>query len=207
MQALVMCGGAGTRLDAAVEKPLLEVGGEPMVDRVLGALAESRISEPVVAVSPQTPATHDHLHEREVACIETPGEGYVEDIGVALADDRLERPVLTVVADLPLLAPQVVNWALARHEGGALTVCVPVALKEALGVSVDTAMADPSATPDADTAAAHGGPALAPTGLNVVGKSSAETVAVSWDARLAVNVNYRADAAVADSLAGVADGP
>ncbi|WP_336134635.1 NTP transferase domain-containing protein [Natronomonas amylolytica] len=184
-----MCGGQGTRLDRG-EKPLFEVGGRPMVDRVLAALRESRIETVHAVTSPHAPETAEHLDGR-VPRIETAGEGYVEDLTAALED--VELPVLTVVADLPLLTGEVVDEALDAHEAGPLTVCVPTSLKDVLGVS-------------ADTTRAHGGHELAPTGLNVVGADDGadETLHISYDARLAVNVNRPADAAVAEVLA---DGP
>lgn len=201
-----MCGGRGTRLDADVEKPLFEVADRPMIDRVLAALAGSRVERVYPVVSPHVPDTHEHLadHPEVDALVETAGEGYVADLGTALVDDRIERPVLTVVADLPLLAPALVDLALDRYDGRDLTVLVPTALKRALDVS-------------ADPARAHGGRELAATGLNVVGvgepdandvrehdnviEEETEVLVVSYDARLAVNVNRLADATVAEMLA------
>jgi adenosylcobinamide-phosphate guanylyltransferase len=140
------------------------------------------------AVSPHTPDTHAHLASMEhVTCIETPGEGYVADIGVAL--DALSAPVVTSAADLPLLAPEHVSRTVEAHrdaDGASVTVCVPTTLKEELGVS-------------ADTTRAHGGRELAPTGVNVVGTENEELM-TTYDARLAVNVNRLADAAVAEAL-------
>jgi adenosylcobinamide-phosphate guanylyltransferase len=181
-----MCGGRGTRLDRG-EKPLFEIAGEPMVDHVLEALAESRIDTVHAVTSPHVPETTAHLGGR-VPLIEAPGEGYIEDLGTAL--ETVEEPVLTVVSDLPLLASEVVDRTLDAHESGSLTVCVPTHLKEALGVS-------------AETTRAHGGRECSPTGLNIVG-GDAETVQLSYDARLAVNVNRPEDAKLAEVLA---DGP
>ena len=185
-----MCGGRGSRLEAAVEKPLFEIGGVPMVDRVLDALGASEIETICAAVSPHAPDTREHLHERECVVIETPGDGYVSDLGVALDDERLGRPVLTCVADLPLLAAETVDDALdTRADRGvdSLTVAVPVSLKRALDVSVDTTMS-------------HDGREVAPVGLNVVGAGERDDVALTYDARLAVNVNRPSDAAVAERL-------
>lgn len=195
-----MCGGRGTRLDRG-EKPLFEVAGEPMVDRVRRALEASRVDAVHAVTSPHAPETAAHLDGR-LPTIETGGDGYVADLGTAL--EAVEPPVLTVVSDLPLLTGDVVDRVLDAYEierraaGSSLTVCVPTALKEALGVSVDTTRA-------------HGGHELSPTGLNVVGDgrseaspSDEETIHVSYDARLAVNVNRPEDAAVAEVLA---DGP
>ncbi|MCQ4332584.1 NTP transferase domain-containing protein [Natronomonas sp. F2-12] len=184
-----MCGGAGTRLDRG-EKPLVSVGDEPMLARVLGALEASRTEAVVAATSPRTPETTRWLEDRDgVAVIETAGEGYVADLTSAL--EHVGRPVLTVAADLPLLDRGIVDRTIEAYGSGALTVCVPAALKRQLGVSVDSTRR-------------HGGRELAATGLNVVGADEAETVRVSYDARLAVNVNRPHDAVVAGALAGAA---
>jgi adenosylcobinamide-phosphate guanylyltransferase len=188
MDALVLCGGRGTRLDAPVEKPLYEVAGAPMIDRVLAALRESRVDDVRAVTAPHAPDTREHVRDRGVDTIDADGEGYVADLTYAL-EVHGQRPVLSVVSDLPLLAPAHVYRALHAHDAGALTVCVPTALKEALDVSPGTTRA-------------HGGRELAPAGLNVVDESDAETLHVTWDARLAVNVNYAGDAAVAEVLAG-----
>ncbi|EMA53228.1 MULTISPECIES: NTP transferase domain-containing protein [Halococcus] len=194
-----MCGGRGTRLDAGTEKPLYEIGGRPMVDRVIGALRASRVEAIHAVGSSNAPRTRDHLdpdrfdatrdetrrHDPPVeSFVEAPGEGYVADLAAAL--DSIDPPVLTVAADLPLLAGESVDRVLDAFDGDSLAVCVPVILKRALGVSVDTTME-------------HDGRTLAPTGINVVA-GDAETTLVSRDERLAVNVNRRADAQVAEAL-------
>lgn len=176
-----MCGGHGTRLDAPVEKPLFEVGGVPMVDRVLRALDDSDVDTVYGVTSPNAPETRDHL---PVPVVETPGEGYVADLEAALADDRLTTPVLTVAADLPLLDGPILNRVLDAHEGSSLAVLVPAELKRELGVSDDT-------TYERD------GRTVAPTGVNVVDQSGDDAL-VFADPRLAVNVNTRADARVAE---------
>jgi len=185
-----MCGGRGTRLDAAVEKPLYEVGGTPMVDRVCDALVASTVDSVYAAVSPHTPATRAHVRDRaDCTVVATPGEGYVADLTAVIDDERLAEPVLTCVADLPLLAPALVDETLAaarQRDGDSLTVAVPASLKDCLDVSADTTMR-------------HEGREVAPTGVNVVGSPS-DAVRLSHDARLAVNVNRTGDAMVAERL-------
>ncbi|WP_227132659.1 NTP transferase domain-containing protein [Halorubellus salinus] len=183
-----MCGGRGTRLDADVEKPLFAVGGRAMVDRVVDALAAADgVDDVHAAVSPRTPRTREHLAAREdVAIVDTPGDGYVADLDAAL--DVVGRPAVTAAADLPLLAPEHVDRALAAREDatdptGSLSVYVPVSLKERLGASIDTAF-----------------DGLAPTGLNIVAPGG-ENMHASYDARLAVNVNRLGDADLAAALA------
>ncbi|WP_323675245.1 NTP transferase domain-containing protein [Halorubellus sp. PRR65] len=188
-----MCGGVGSRLDVDVEKPLFAVAGRAMVDRVVDALdAADGVDCAYAAVSPATRRTREHLAAHaDVAVVDTPGDGYVADLDVAL--DAVGRPAVTVAADLPLLAPEHVDRALAARDrasdpAGSLSVCVPVALKERLGASVDTAV-----------------DGLAPTGLNIVG-TGGDTMHTSYDARLAVNVNRLEDADLAAALAP-RDGP
>lgn len=178
-----MCGGKGTRLGSGIEKPLFEVGGRAMVDRVLDALAGSRVDSTYAVVSPHAPATRERLADRPR--IDAPGEGYVADLEFALDGSHVDTPVLTVAADLPLLGSDTVNAVLDAYGTGSLAVCVPASLKRGLGVSVD-------ATFERD------GRELTPTGVNVVDERGDETY-VTEDDRLAVNVNRKRDAAVAEA--------
>jgi adenosylcobinamide-phosphate guanylyltransferase len=185
MDALVMCGGQGSRLDAPVEKPLFEVGGVPMAEHVRAALADSSVDTVYGVPAPQTPETRAFLESRSVPCIETAGEGYVSDLQTAL--DAVSRPVVTVAADLPLLDGPVVDRVISQFEGRSRAVAVPAALKDTLGVSYDRSFED-------------GGRRLVPAGLNVVGSTDEDLTHCSYDARVAVNVNRLSDAAVAETL-------
>jgi len=174
-----MCGGRGTRLDSDAEKPLFRTAGRPLVDYVRDALAESRVDTTHAVVSPHAPETRAHV-EDALPVVVTPGEGYVADLSTAL--EAVETPVLTVAADLPLLDGEVVDTVLDAADGST-SVRVPAALKEALGASVD------------------GEGAWVPTGVNVVADDE-DAAFRSYDARLAVNVNRRSDAALAERLLG-----
>jgi len=188
VDALLICGGKGTRLDSDAEKPLFEVGGRPMLDRVADALAAGAIGTTYAVTSPHAPDTAAHASDTlGLSTIETPGEGYVADLDAALDADPVDPPVLTVASDLPLLDGDAVDAVLRAYEpldGGALTVCVPAALKEQLGVSSEAEF-----------------DGLAPTGVNVVaGEDDSDTMHTTYDARLAVNVNRRTDARIAEAL-------
>ncbi|MCL9814486.1 NTP transferase domain-containing protein [Natranaeroarchaeum aerophilus] len=208
-----MCGGEGTRLADSLgrdapEKPMYPIDGRPMVDRVLDALEASEVDQVHAAVSPATPETRGHIAER-VSVIETPGKGYVTDLSTAL--DNIDRPVLTVAADLPLLTGCVVDSMLSAYaaigiDGGSMTVAVPATRKDRLGVSADTVMER-----DAMTAELIDGRAdseempdrIAPTGLNVVGAptdTNTDTMYLTDDERLVVNVNRARDARIAEAL-------
>ena len=178
---LVMCGGEGSRLRPAVgdtEKPLVAVGGEPMIDRVVDALRASSLSTITAAVSPATPETAAYVAEIDgVERVETAGAGYVADLDDALAG--LEGPTVTVAADLPLLTADHVDRAVTAAGGDSLSVCVPASIPEKLGLSAE---------PTFD----HAGETVVPTGLNIVGDDNERTAV--WQApRLAFNINRPAD--------------
>jgi len=110
LTAIVMAGGKGKRLSLELEKPLLLIGGKPMIQRVIEALSASpSIGEIVAAVSPHTPRTRDYLlFIGEVTVLETSGIGYHEDMKEAIS--RLgAKPFLVTSADLPFLSPAIVE--------------------------------------------------------------------------------------------------
>lgn len=201
LPAIVLCGGQGRRLGGTVEKPLVEVDGEPMVDRVIQALRTAKAVDRIhLVASPAVPNTLAHLGKRAdsgkqanskadgLVVYEGAGDGYVADLDAAL--DRTGTPALTVAADLPLLTATAVEAAVERASGESLSVCVPVGLKLELGISAETTF---------DQA----GLEVAPTGVNVVGETS-DQVWVVDDESLAVNVNRPRDLAVAREMAASA---
>ncbi len=155
--AVVMAGGKGTRMKSSEEKPLLRVGGKPIIDRVIQALLNSRyISNIVVAVSDFTPKTARHIASLPVKVVLTPGKGYVSDLAYVVKMLDL-RTVMTVAADLPLLTSELVdNIAECYHGCGkpALAVAVPVETKQKLGMSLEYAFD-------------FGGKSVVPAGINL----------------------------------------
>ncbi len=155
--ALVMAGGKGTRMTLSVEKPLLLVGGTPVIDFVLDALKNAKsVKSVVVAVSRHTPETARHLRKLGVSVVETPGLEYVSDMGYAVKALGMQT-VLTVAADLPLLTAEVVDDVLERYFScgkSALAVAVPLETKEKLGMSIGYAFQ-------------HGDTQVVPAGINV----------------------------------------
>ncbi len=107
-----MCGGKATRMmmqQAGTEKPLLKVGGVPMIERVISALAGSnRFGRIIAAVSANTPETKEFLKSEGIEIIETAGEGYPQDLSRLLSKVKPER-VMVVPADIPLLDAQAIR--------------------------------------------------------------------------------------------------
>src|SRR5208337_3245954 len=107
-----MAGGKATRMASEFEKPLVEVGGKPMLLLVVEALKKSKnIDRIVVAISPNTPKTGLVAREIGVEVMETRGLGYEEDMKFAIKQRKL-RDVMVVSADLPLLTPLLVDRAI-----------------------------------------------------------------------------------------------
>jgi adenosylcobinamide-phosphate guanylyltransferase len=93
-------------MHSETEKPLLAVGGEILIERVISALSGSRkFSRIFAGVSPNAPKTKNFLESRGLVdgIIETPGAGYSRDLPFLLLKLRPEK-VLVVPADLPLLS-------------------------------------------------------------------------------------------------------
>lgn len=203
MEALLMCGGRGTRLGGVVEKPLVDVAGRAMIGRVIDALEASGVERVHAVVSADAPATHRWLLDRvrtgsgrPLEIIETSGDGYVADIQAAVSE--VPTPALSVCADLPLLTGTIVDRVVASGNNAALSVYVPVATKRRLGVSIDISM-----TID--------GERVAPAGINLLGtpeeqrRSDTDPRADSLVLRspqLAVNANRPRDLQIAEALLG-----
>lgn len=138
LTALVMAGGKSTRMMLSEEKPLLIVGGKPVIEHVLAALKKSKkVSSIVVAVSDYTPKTAQLMYQLKVTVIKTPGKGYVSDMGYAVRTLGLQN-VLAIGADFPLITAEVVDSIIGSYEGcgkPALSVVVPVETKKQMGLS------------------------------------------------------------------------
>lgn len=135
--ALVMAGGKGSRMALAEEKPLLIVGGKPVIEHVLAALESAKkVQGIVVAVSDYTPKTAKHLAKFPVKVVKTPGKEYVYDMGYAVKALKLQT-VLALAADLPLITGEIIDKVVRLYEKcgkPALTVTVPMIAKTKLGL-------------------------------------------------------------------------
>jgi adenosylcobinamide-phosphate guanylyltransferase len=191
-----MAGGKGTRIGLSEEKPLLKVGGKPMIEHVLTALKNTgKINEIHVAVSKHTPRTAKFLKKFQVKILETPGEGYVSDLRYAVRMLKLET-VLTISADLPLVTGGIIDLIIERYtkcHKPALTVMVPLETKKRLGLQAEYILED-------------GCRLLVPAGINVIdgrrideGELDEEILVIDEE-EVAVNVNTPQDLRVAKSL-------
>jgi len=196
MIALVMAGGEGTRMKLREEKPLLKVGGRPMIGHVVNALKNAgKVDEIVVAVSHHTPKTAKMVRAFSVRVLKTPGKDYVSDMQYAVKKLKLSR-VLTVSADLPLITVEVIDEVVEYYEHcgkPALVVAVPVETRERLGL-------------EADYAFEAKGRRLVPSGINVINGGRIDDVKLEEEVfivdreEIAVNVNTVGDLKIARRL-------
>jgi adenosylcobinamide-phosphate guanylyltransferase len=135
-----MAGGKGTRMTVSEEKPLLRVGGKPVIEYVLKALENARkVDSIVVAVSDYTPKTAELMAEYPVTVVKTPGREYVFDLGYTVKALKLQT-VMAVAADLPLIKGEIIDAIIEHYERcgkPALAVVVPMETKEKLGMAGD----------------------------------------------------------------------
>ena len=195
--ALIMAGGKGSRMAISEEKPLLKVGGKPVILYVLTALREARkVDSIVVAVSDRTPLTARLMNEFPVTVINTPGKEYVSDMGYAIKKLKL-KTVLAIGADLPLITGELIDTILERYRlcrKSALTVVVPKGLKRKLGMSTEYAFEIDSNR------------IVVPAGINVIdGKEidkeeMEQEICLLDDKRIAVNVNTQQELEMAENL-------
>ncbi len=194
-----MAGGAATRM-GGLEKPVVMLGGRPMIAYVIDALAASRnIGNIYIAVSGRVPQTVEYVRttyagDDRVSAVMTPGAGYVEDTAYAVDALGILRPFLVISSDVPLATPAVIDEAIGRYGASGC---------EALSVRVDASCVPPELAPD--TILEDDGIKNVPAAINIVdgrhmGRYQKEAILIVRDGRLAANVNYRKDLAYCEKI-------
>ena len=194
--AVVMAGGKGSRMELSEEKPMLSVGGKPVIEHVLASLLNAvRVDSVVVAVSGRTPKTASFARKFPVKVVETPGKGYIPDMQYVVRQLNLGT-VLAIVSDLPLITSAVIDDVLEQYElcgKPALTVAVPIQTKAKLGAGAEYAFEAENKT-------------VVPTGINVIdgrridGGWMDQKVYILDKEEVAVNVNTAQELLVAERL-------
>ena len=183
--ALVMAGGKATRMNSGTEKPLLEVGGKPMIQHVVDALRQSKtVDRIIVAVSASTPETARMARRLKIEVLQTPGDGYISDMKYVIKRLGL-HDVLIVSADLPLITSEIVHQAVERYASQgkpSLAVMTPIDVYGRL-------------CPTPDYVFEVDGERLVPIGVNIIDGTRIDepeleqAVLVTESEELAVNVN------------------
>jgi adenosylcobinamide-phosphate guanylyltransferase len=126
MRALIMAGGAGSRL-ARGEKPLTLVCGKPMISYIADAFSNAGC-KPVIVVSPKTPMTANWCRAHDIAVVRTEGDGYIEDMVSAVRLLEEEQPFVISVSDIPCVTPAIIRTILRSYldcGNDALSTWVP----------------------------------------------------------------------------------
>jgi adenosylcobinamide-phosphate guanylyltransferase len=188
MRALIMAGGAGSRL-ALGEKPLSLVCGRPMISYISDAFRAAGC-EPVVVVSPKTPMTSNWCRAQDVAVVRTAGDGYVEDMVSAVRNLEEEKPLIVSVSDIPCITAAIITTILqSYHNCGkdALSTWVPASRVKSCrgGMPYHEQIGSTDACP---------------AGVNIlrgdsIGTEQEEFALLLDDPRLALNINTREDLA------------
>lgn len=127
MKAIIMAGGRGKRLDIDTEKPLIEISGRTILERIINVLRDAGIDEIFVAVTNATPRTKMKAKELKVGVVQTLGKGYVKDIKYLM---KKFKEFLVVSADLPFLSSALIRDVLNRYREIKQPISVVVPKKD-----------------------------------------------------------------------------
>ncbi len=193
MRALIMAGGAGSRLDLG-EKPLISLCGRPMIEYITDAFTAAGI-EPVVAGSTKTPMTLNWCRARGIAFCKAGGRGYVEDMVEAVLVLEEEGPLFICVSDIPCITADIIRSIITSYHScgkDALSTWIPAKLVQ----SCRGGMPYREAVDGIDAC---------PAGINIlrgdrIGEAQDECTLLLDEPRLAVNVNTREDLAQAEKM-------
>ena len=194
--AVVMAGGKGTRMVLSEEKPIQQVGGKPIIERVIESLqAAKKVDSIVVAVTDYVPKTAGFVSKFPVKVVKTPGREYIFDMQYVVKKLRLEK-VLIIAADLPLITGEIIDNIVEDYEQcgkPALAVVVPIETKTKLGMSEEYAFAVNDKL-------------VVPTGINLIDgrriddEELEQEICVCNREEVAVNVNTVQELKIAESL-------
>jgi adenosylcobinamide-phosphate guanylyltransferase len=191
--AIIMAGGKGKRMGGKKEKPMIEVGGIPMIQYVINALLASKgISDLIILTSPYTQKTSKFALMKGYSVFQTPGNGYIEDLQYYISKCftyNSNEIILTITADLPLITSEIINQILLEYEMSrkpAMCIAVPVELFKKNGLKPSIVLGD-----------------VVPSGLNILrsnNKQQDEEVLKLEKIELAVNINSCEDIVVLEDV-------
>lgn len=193
MYALIMAGGAGTRLNLG-EKPLITLCGRPLISYVIDAFGAAGCV-PVIAASTRTPMTMNWCRAQGIGFCMTGGAGYVEDMVTAVGMLEEHNPLFVCTADIPAITPAIIHTIADAYRGCGKDACstwVPASLRKSCRESM----------PYREVI---GGIKACPAGVNIlrgdrIAEAQDEFQLLLDEPRLALNVNSRADLADAGAF-------
>jgi adenosylcobinamide-phosphate guanylyltransferase len=193
MHALIMAGGAGSRLNLG-EKPLVTILGRPMIAYVIDAFIAAEC-DPLVAVSFRTPMTINWCRAHSVEFCISAGSGYIEDMTDAVGVLGEDRPLFICASVIPCITADIIRTIADRYGSCGKDACstwIPSVLVKACRGSVH--YHEIIAGVDA-----------CPAGVNIlrgdiISEPQDELQLLLHEPRLALNVNTRSDLENAESF-------
>jgi adenosylcobinamide-phosphate guanylyltransferase len=182
MIAIILAGGKSSRLGEEIEKALIRIGGERLIDLVVESVRKSNLEDFLVAITKNTPKTGIHCKRMNYKTIETPGEGYHKDLQYLLP--RYPEFV-SVACDIPFIRKEHINAIIDAYLSHRISVTGAVPLD----------IVPKNVTPS--YVFEHEGKEFVSCGINVVTSSQNSILFVFDEPLLAINVNTCDDLNVA----------
>ena len=185
MIAIILAGGKSNRLGEEIEKALIRIGGERLIDLVVESVRESNFLEFfLVAITKNTPKTGIHCKRMNYKTIETPGEGYHKDLQYLL---RRYPDFVSVACDIPFIRKEHINAIIDAY----LSHKPRISVTGAVPLDIVPKNVTPSYVFE------HEGKKFVSCGINVVTSSENSIPFVFNEPLLAINVNTCDDLNVA----------
>ena len=121
MLALIMAGGAGSRLNQG-EKPLLLIAGRPMISWVADAFCAAGC-EPVIVTTPKTPMTQNWSRAQGFAIHRGSGNGFIEDMVGAVLELGESHPLFVSVSDIPGISSATIRIITDKYNSSGKDAC------------------------------------------------------------------------------------
>jgi len=103
---VIMAGGKGSRL-GGLEKPLLKICGERIIDHVIREVKKIRHRRIIICTRKELFNELLSLASRCVEVIECPGKDYVEDLNYVFT--KINFPALILPSDMPFITSRVIE--------------------------------------------------------------------------------------------------
>ena len=193
MRALIMAGGAGSRLNLG-EKPLLLLNNQPMIRYIINAFWGAGC-EVVVATSGKTPMTRNWCRAQKIDLYDAGGTDYIADMVEAIQALEEKQPLFVSAADIPCIDTGIITTIAEAYLASGKDACstwVPSRTVTSCrgGLSYKKMIRETEACP---------------AGLNIlrgdcIAEPQDELQLVLDDPRLAINVNTRDDLRAAEDF-------
>ncbi|HID27528.1 MAG TPA: nucleotidyltransferase [Methanosarcinales archaeon] len=199
MDALIMAGGRGKRLQMNIEKNLVRICNQYLINWVMDAVLQSNCFDEIfVAISQNTPKTKEYLKKnRKITVVDTSGCGYIQDMHFVIKKFSIKTPLMVISADLPLLNAKLIKYVVEHYKKSkkpALSVMVESEVFEKYGLSITTVIE-------------KNGMKLVPSGVNIISSDKIkgnnmleEEILVENRIDFALNINTLNEVKIAEKI-------